>query len=110
MSNNRRFRKYNGKDKYHFRFYKKFNHPFIVVYDDEVNKILSGYVLTTSPTFRKGYYQLSKNPNPNNPKRTYVTTYRVSDKYSCFSKPYNNWHLSDKDVSLIDYFEQRRKK
>ena len=101
-----RFKPYHGKDKYHFRIYKRVKHPFIVVEINETHRTISGYVITTSPTSRKKYLLLSKNPNPNDFKKSFVTTYRITDKFSCFSKPYNNWHLAKKDEDLIDSIER----
>ncbi len=104
-----KFKPYKGSDKYHFRIYKRIKHPFIVVEVNEPFKRISGYVITTSPTFRKKYSILSKNPNPNCKASSFVTSYRITDKFSCFSKPYNNWHLSPKDEKLIDSFEKYKK-
>lgn len=104
-----RFRAYHGTDKYHFRVYQKLKHPFLVTEVNYKNCTISGYVLTSSPTTKKTYYRLSKNPMPNDSRITYVTSYRVTDRWSLFSKPYNRWHLDSKDESLIDIFEKRHK-
>ncbi|MCR5348931.1 MAG: hypothetical protein K6E59_04910, partial [Bacilli bacterium] len=83
------FKKYNGNDKYHFRFYRAARyHPFIVVAvteeKDEGGKIfLSGYMMTTSiqrAMEKPGTYKrLKVNPNPNDDKISFVNKYRVSD-------------------------------
>lgn len=104
----KRFRKYHGSDKYHCRIYQRLHHPFIVAVTDCNNKTISGYVITTSPTYKKGYYKLSCNPNPKDSKASYITRYRITDKWSVFSKPFNNWHLSLDDIKLIDLFEKEK--
>ncbi|MCQ2792389.1 MAG: hypothetical protein MJ208_02570 [Bacilli bacterium] len=110
MSNKRRFRKYNGLDKYHCRIYQRLHHPFIVATVDYNYKTISGYVITTSPTHKKSYYRLFQNPNPNDSKLSYITRYRITDRWHMFSKPFNNWHLSPNDVKLIDWFEKEKQK
>lgn len=109
MSKNRRFRKYNGNDKYHFRVYQKLRHPFLVTEVDYENHTISGYVITSSPTYKKAYYRLNKNPMPNDNRISYITSYRITDKWSLFSKPYTHWHLNSKDEMTIDIFEFKNK-
>lgn len=104
-----KFKPYCGNDKYHFRIYKRIRHPFIVVEVNELHRTISGYVITTSPTSGKKYHLLSKNPNPNDSKQSFVATYRTTAKISLFSKPYNNWHLSSADKALIDSIEEYKK-
>ena len=48
------------------------------------------------------------NPNPNDDADSYLCIRRVSQvEASAFSKPYNNWHLSDEDEKLIDKLEEK---
>ena len=115
------FKKYSGKDKYHFRFYRAARyHPFVVVAvteeKDENGKVLiSGYMMTTSiqrAMEKPGTYKrLKVNPNPNDDKVSFVNKYRVSDiPASCFTKPHPSWHLSFEDERLIDALELKYKK
>ena len=109
------FKKYTGKDKYHFRIFKKGNdHPFIVavVEEKEIDgKIyISGYMTTHSilRVIKKpnDYLRMSSNPNPNDDADSFLCIRRVSNmESSAFSKPYNNWHLSEEDEKLIDELE-----
>ena len=115
------FKKYNGPDKYHFRFYKKsIFHPFIVVAvteekDENGQILISGYMMTTSilrAMDKPGTYRrLRVNPNPSDDKISFVNKYRVSDVPSyCFTKPHPSWHLSEEDEKMIDAFERKYKK
>lgn len=115
------FKSYKGPDKYHFRVYKKsIGHPFIVVavsetIDKDGIKLISGYLITHSlervsekPTV---YKRLTKNPNPNDKRLSFVNKHRINDiPANSFSKPYTNWHLSKEDELLIDALEQRNNK
>ena len=112
------YKKYQGTDKYHFRFYRKaIFHPFIVVAvteEKEVNGkvLISGYMMTTSllRAMEKpgAYKRLQTNPNPNDDKVSFVNKYRVTDiPASCFTKPHPSWHLSNKDEKMIDAFEKK---
>ena len=116
-----RYRKYTGKDKYHFRVYRKsIGHPFIVVavsekIDESGNILISGYMMTHSlerVSERPGVYRrLKKNPNPNDDRLSFVNKYRINDiPANNFSKPYTNWHLSKEDERLIDSLENKNKK
>ncbi len=111
------FKKYQGKDKYHFRFYRtSMYHPFIVVAvteeKDENGKIfISGYMMTTSLTRAMDkpgtYKRLKQNPNPNDEKISFVNKYRINDvPANCFTKPHASWHLSEDDEKLIDSLEK----
>ena len=113
-----RFRKYNGADKYHFRFYRtSIYHPFIVVAvteeKDENGKILiSGYLMTTSlarALDKPGAYKrLKRNPNPNDDKVRFVNKYRITDiPANCFTKPHPSRHLSKEDEKMIDALEAK---
>lgn len=93
-----RYRNYNGRDKYHFRFYRKNGrHPFIVVLVEtrfEDNKTtLSGYMITHDIKkmldYPNSYVQLSHNPNPKDESPAYLCLVRIDNipqKY--FSKPF----------------------
>lgn len=111
------FKSYNGPDKYHFRVYKKGKgHPFIVAVVEEIEidgKIyISGYMFTHSIlrilNKPNDYVKMEENPNPNDDADSYLCIRRVSKvEASAFSKPYNNWHLSDEDEKLIDKLEEK---
>lgn len=116
-----RFRKYNGKDKYHFRYYRtSIFHPFIVVAVTETTTkegqiLISGYLMTTSLQRAAekpwSYERLKHNPNPKDTKISFVNKFRISDIPSNrFTKPYTGWHLSKEDELLIDGLEKRFKK
>lgn len=111
-----KFKKYNGKDKYHFRVYKtSINHPFIVVAITEEKEengrvLISGYMMTTSLQRvldkPNSYKRLKVNPNPHDDGPSFVNKYRLTDiPANRFSKPYSNWHLSKEDENLIDSLE-----
>lgn len=115
-----RFKKYKGQDKYHFRVYRKsIGHPFIVVavserIDENGEIFISGYMMTHSlprVADKPGTYKrLMKNPNPSDARISFVNKYRLTDiPAKSFSRPYNNWHLSEDDEKLIDYLEKHYK-
>ena len=115
------FKKYKGSDKYHFRIYKRNGqHPFVVVMITEevtINNhhLVSGYMIThdliKTLEYPKTYIKLSKNPNPNDDSDCFLCKKRFSNiKDSRFSKPYNNWHLSKEDESLISSLENKYKR
>jgi hypothetical protein len=111
------FKSYNGPDKYHFRVYKKGKgHPFIVAVVEETEidgkMYISGYMFTHSVlrvlSKPNDYIKMEANPNPNDDADSYLCIRRVSQvEASAFSKPYNNWHLSDEDEKLIDKLEEK---
>ena len=114
------FRKYKGSDKYHFRIYKRNGrHPFVVVMITEETTInshhlVSGYMIThdliKTLEYPNSYIKLAKNPNPNDDSDCFLCKKRFSNiKDSCFSKPYNNWHLSKEDENLIAVLEEKYK-
>ena len=115
------FKKYKGSDKYHFRIYKRNGqHPFVVAMITEeaaINNhhLVSGYMIThdliKTLEYPKSYIKLSKNPNPNDDSDCFLYKKRFSNiKHSCFSKPYNNWHLSKEDENLITALENKYKR
>lgn len=115
------FKKYKGSDKYHFRIYKRNGqHPFVVAMITEeatINNhhLVSGYMITHDLIkmleYPKSYIKLSKNPNPNDDSDCFLYKKRFSNiKDSCFSKPYNNWHLSKEDENLITELENKYKR
>ena len=113
-----RFKKYNGPDKYHFRFYRKNGrHPFIVVLveakEENGKHYFSGYLITHD--IRKWlehpnqYIKLENNPNPKDNEPTYLCTTRIEGiPQKMFSKPYKNWHLSKADEHTIDCLEKKK--
>ena len=113
-----RFQKYNGPDKYQFRFYRKNGqHPFLVVLVEEsiINgkHYLSGYLITHDIKkiidYPKRYVQLESNPNPKDISPTYLCKTRIERiPQKLFSKPYKNWHLCKNDEKLIDQLENKK--
>lgn len=105
------YKKYNGLDKYHIRVHKSIKHPSIIVDDD--GSCLSCYDTTTSRkkylSHKKSYRPLKSKLSGKN-KKSYVHIQRTIDKRNRFSKPYNNSHLVDEDIKLIDKLEKRNKK
>lgn len=110
------FKKYNGKDKYHFRIYKRGkSHPFIVAVVEEKEEngkiLISGYMFTHSilrVIERPNDYIRIKNPNPRDDAESYVCISRISElDSSYFSKPYTGWHLAKEDEELIDRLEEK---
>ena len=115
------FRKYTGKDKYHFRIYKRNKrHPFVVVMITEEKMenghyLVSGYMMThdftKAITRPKSYLKLNNNPNPNDESDCYLFKKRFTNiKDSRFSKPYKSWHLSKEDEELISSLEKKFEK
>ena len=113
-----RFQKYNGPDKYHFRFYRKNGqHPFLVVLveESEINgkHYLSGYLIThdikKKLDYPRRYIQLESNPNPKDIEPAYLCKVRIERlPQKMFSKPYKNWHLSKKDEKMVDLLEMKK--
>lgn len=114
-----KYKKYNGKDKYHFRVYKRYgHHPFVVVMVSETTIegriVLSGYLITHDIKkildYPNNYKQLKTNPNKNDLKPAYICLTRLENiDITLFSKPYTNWHLSKEDEMLIDELEKNAK-
>ena len=113
------FRKYSGKDKYHFRYYHlSNNHPFLVVLVLEEKKekkryYLSGFNMTTSPTVPSKkptrFLKLKVNPNPDDNSQSYLKVDLVKLKPSkLFSDPLSNWHLSKEDEKTIEVFIKKK--
>ena len=113
-----RYRKYNGHDKYHFRFYRKNgHHPFIVVLVEtkgESSKTrLSGYMITHDIKkmldYPKSYIQMHNNPNPKDTSPAYLCITRIENvPQKFFTKPFLGWHLSKEDEKLIDSLEKKK--
>ena len=83
-----RYKKYNGQDRYHFRFYRKNgHHPFIVVLVEtrEENKTIrmSGYMITHDVKkmldYPNSYVQLKRNPNPKDESPAYLCIIRIEN-------------------------------
>ena len=113
-----RYRKYNGHDKYHFRFYRKNGrHPFIVVLvkikEEGRTARMSGYMITHDIKkmldYPNSYVQLNRNPNPKDESPAYLCVVRIDNiPQKFFSKPFLNWHLSKEDEELIDALEKKK--
>ena len=114
-----KFKKYNGRDKYHIRFYRRNGkHPFVVVLVEEKRiaskrYVLSGYLITHDIqkwiAYPKKYIRLSANPNPKDPEPAFLCTVKIENiSQRLFSKPYSNWHLSKEDEILIDELEKKK--
>ena len=111
------FKSYTGSDKYHFRIYKHGkSHPFVVAVVEEVEVngkfYISGYMFTHSVlrvlNRPNDYVKMAANPNPNDDADSFLCIRRVSNiEANAFSKPYNNWHLSEDDEKLIDELEEK---
>ena len=80
-----RFRKYNGHDKYHFRFYRKNgHHPFIV---DEEGNYYYFHRVTSSP--KSGHHkniEIDPNPDPTRDTPMYIVKMEQKDKKGRFGK------------------------
>ena len=100
------------KCKYHFRKYKVAQgHPFLVVViketkDENGKTLLSGFNLTHSVTYvlsRPNKFIRITNPNPSDDADCFLNTDMVKDKpIGKFSKPIQNWELSEDDIKQID--------
>ena len=100
------------KCKYHFRKYKVTQgHPFLVVVikettDENGKTLLSGFNLTHSVTYvlsRPNKFIRIDNPNPTDDADCFLNTDMVKDKpIGMFSKPIQNWELSEDDIKEID--------
>ena len=113
--------KYKGKDKYHFRWYKKTkNHPFLVVLVTEEEKIKEEILISvfnmTSSTIKflkepNHFIKLDENPNPESDSETYVEKRLVKNQPSkYFTRPIRKWKLSSEDVIKIDVLLGKNKK
>ena len=115
-----KFKKYNGKDKYHFRYYRKsVYHPFLVIMvTEEIEKegkyTITGFSLTHSAEMvlkrPSKFVRFSKNPNPEDNEPSYFCIDIKTDKSKYFSEPLKKWHLYKKDEQLIDELIKRKKK
>ena len=113
-----KFQKYNGPDKYHFRFYRKRGkHPFIVVAVETVEEnnrhFLSGYLITHDIKkmidYPKKYIRLKENPNPKDVEPAFVCKIRLNHlSQRLFSKPYKNWHLCKEDEDIVNELENKK--
>ena len=115
-----KFKKYNGKDKYHFRYYRKsVNHPFLVIMvTEELEKegkyIITGFSLTHSAEMvlkkPSKFVRFIKNPNPEDGEPSYYCTDIKRDRSEYFSEPLKKWHLSKEDEQLVDELLTKKKK
>lgn len=107
------YKKYTGKDKYHFRWYRKTrNHPFLVVLvvgESDKNGVIkiSGFNITSSSLAfiknKNDYIKLDNNPSSENDKDAYLCkrlVQNVPSKY--FSRPIRGWRLSESDIEKVD--------
>ncbi len=100
------YKKYNGKDKYHFRRDKNAKNHFAVITKSDKNQT-EGYLTTTTKPKRniRKFITLDKNPNPKDNDTTYVRKTKIFKKSNKFTKPFNNFHLSKQDEIKIDNLE-----
>lgn len=114
-----KFKKYNGKDKYHIRFYRRNGrHPFIVVLveertEDNKRYYLSGYMITHDIQkwidYPSKYIRMHSNPNPKDQEPAFLCKVRLDNiSQRLFSKPYLNWHISKEDELIIDDLEKKK--
>ena len=112
------FQKYEGSDKYHFRYYRKsVNHPFLVVLvasvEEEDGKfLLTGFSLTHSAEVvlkrPSRFIRFKTNPNPDDSDPSFLCVNVVSDaKSKYFSEPLKKWHLCEEDEKAIDEIVER---
>ena len=105
--------KYNGKDKYHFRWYRKsLNHPFLVTLvvqekDESGKYLITGFNITSSLLKvlerPNRYIKLDNNPNPENDSDAYVNITLVKNQPAkFFSRPLRKWKLTKEDEKKID--------
>lgn len=100
--------KYKGKDKYHFRYYRKTkNHPFIVIMIIEEESILiKGFGMTSSSEYvskrKKDFIELKTNPCKKRKNKSFVSTNLITADSKYFSWPIRGWHLSKEDKKTID--------
>ena len=114
------FVKYTGQDKYHFRRYKKSKyHPFLVIMvTSEMVKdgktYISGFNMTHSKAMRdkrpNDFIELLVNPNINDDAESYINTNLITAESVLFTKPINNWHLSEPDEEIIDQLLENKLK
>ena len=114
------YQKYNGNDKYHFRFYRLTQyHPFLVVLvteeKGENGKItISGFNMTSS-TIKflerpSRFIKLETNPNPESDSESYVSVdYIENQPAKLFTRPIRGWKLSEEDEKKIDELVKRKK-
>ena len=113
------YKKYTGKDKYHFRYYRlSNNHPFLVVLVFEEKRkngkvLISGFNMTSSSSLPKKkptkFIKLDDNPEPESDGDSYINVDLVNSKPSkLFTSPLNGWHLSKDDEKKIDELIERK--
>jgi len=98
--------------KYHFRRYRlSQNHPFLVAIvkeniGEDGKTYLSGFNMTRSALYvleKPNKFIKINNPNPNDDAECYVCVDPIKDKpLKHFSKPIQQWILSDEDEKKID--------
>ncbi|MCI1245267.1 MAG: hypothetical protein LKG11_04935 [Bacilli bacterium] len=97
--------------KKHFRKYRKSNHPSLIVGDD--GRAYDFIGLTHSP-YSGGHkcHELSSNPDPRDPRKSYLRRELRSDSHHSFRKPIPGWRLGKADEAYVDSFVsgKRRKK
>ena len=115
------YQKYKGKEKYHFRYYRRTqNHPFLVVlvtkeHGDGEKYLISGFKMTSSTSlFQRRpsrYIKLDINPDPNSTANSYVNIDLVEHKPAKhFTRPIRGWTLSKEDQNKIDNLLAQKKK
>ena len=113
--------RYKGKNKYHFRYYRKTQyHPFLVVLVTNENGEgkdikISGFNMTSS-TLKflerpNRFIKLDKNPNPKTDAESYVSIdYIENQPAKLFTRPIRRWELSKEDEIKIDKLLLAKKK
>jgi hypothetical protein len=108
--------KYKGKDKYHFRYYRKTkNHPFIVIMIIEEESILiKGFAMTSSSEYvskrKKDFIELKTNPCKKRKSKSFVSKILITADSKYFSWPIRGWHLSKEDEKIIDKLVEEKLK
>ena len=89
---------------------KHAKHPQVIV-DANRTKFKSMTLTHTKGRKRHWNIKLSKNPNPNDKKDSYVSKKVLEDFKFNFSKAFNNYNISNEDIDmLIAYLESKKKK
>ena len=114
------YEKYKGKEKYHFRYYRRTQyHPFLVVLVTKESGngkriMVSGFNMTSSTLLfnqkPKRFIKLDINPNPQANEDSYVDINYVQNKPAkFFTRPIRGWRLSKQDEKKIDDLLQKKK-
>ena len=83
------------------------NHPSIQIMSDE--KTWKNMVMTHSPAKKKRYIVLKTNPNPKDPKKSYVEKRVRNDSITTRGEEFKKYKVSNEDVSLLNTFLNNKK-